>query len=404
MRVFHVWRFGLILRIMRNHRSVITILSLVLLLGLAPAAPAQQPSGRNPANLVLTPPMGWNSWNKFACDVSEKLIRETADAMVSTGMKNAGYYFVNIDDCWQVSRDANGTIVADVERFPGGIKALADYVHSKGLGLGIYTDAGRMTCQRRPGSYEHEEQDIKTYAAWGIDYVKIDWCYAEGLDPEVQYPKFRDAIARSGRSIVFSICNWGVKAPWSWGKKTGNLWRTTGDISDDYDRMSVIGFDQNGLEKFAGPGHWNDPDMLEVGNGKMKPDEYRTHMALWAILAAPLLAGNDLRSMSEETKEILTNQEIIAVDQDPKGEQGHRVWDEGPLEIWVRPLADGSKVAGLFNRGESTLKIVLNLKQIGVGPKANLRDLWEHRDLGSVENSYAADVPKHGVVLLKVSK
>ena len=372
---------------------------------LATCAFAQQArSGSDSAKLALTPPMGWNSWNKFACDVSEQLIRETADAVVSTGMKDAGYQYVNIDDCWQVSRDDAGNIVADAERFPSGIKALADYVHSKGLKLGIYTDAGRMTCQKRPGSYEHEGQDIQTYAAWGIDYVKIDWCYAEGLDPEVQYPKFRDAIARSGRPIVFSICNWGVKAPWTWGPKTGNLWRTTGDISDDYDRMSVIGFGQNGLEKFAGPGHWNDPDMLEVGNGKMKPDEYRTHMALWAILAAPLLAGNDLRRMPEETKAILMNPEIIAVDQDAKGVQGHRVWDEGPLEIWVKPLADGSKAAGLFNRGESSLKITLHFNQIAAESKAKLRDLWEHRDLGSFENTYTADVPKHGVVMLKVTK
>ena len=391
---------------MRIHLHVAKLMLVVLVSALAATTSAlgQAGSSANGARLALTPPMGWNSWNKFGCDVSEKLIREMADAVVSTGMKDAGYQFVNIDDCWQVSRDAAGNIVADAERFPSGIKALADYVHSQGLKLGIYTDAGRMTCQRRPGSYEHEEQDIKTYASWGIDYVKIDWCYAEGLDPEVQYPKFRDAIARSGRPIVFSICNWGVKAPWTWGPKIGNLWRTTGDISDDYDRMSVIGFDQNGLEKSAGPGHWNDPDMLEVGNGKMKPDEYRTHMALWAILAAPLLAGNDIRSMSDETKSILMNREIIAVDQDPKGEQGHRVWDEGPLEIWVKPLADGSKAVGLFNRGESTLQIGLKLNQIGAGPKAKLRDLWEQRDLGSVENSYAADVPKHGVVMLKVSK
>jgi alpha-galactosidase len=389
---------------MRTYLFAVKVIFLVFCPLVTGACAFGQAAGASGSKLALTPPMGWNSWNKFGCDVSEKLIRETADAVVTSGMKDAGYQYVNIDDCWQVNRDASGTIVADAERFPSGIKALADYVHSQGVKLGIYTDAGRMTCQRRPGSYEHEEQDIKTYAAWGIDYVKIDWCYAEGLDPEVQYPKFRDAIARSGRPIVFSICNWGVKAPWSWGPKTGNLWRTTGDISDDYDRMSVIGFGQNGLEKFAGPGHWNDPDMLEVGNGKMNSDEYRTHMALWAILAAPMLAGNDIRTMKDETKDILLNREVIAVDQDPKGEQGHRVWDEGPLEVWVRPLADGSKAAGLFNRGESTLRIVLNLSQIGAGPKAHLRDLWEHRDLGSVENSYTADVPKHGVVLLKVSK
>ena len=399
---FHV--FALYCRIMQTRLFVVKFMFVVIAFAATPQWVFGQAGSAGPGRLALTPPMGWNSWNKFGCDVSEKLIREMADAIVTSGMKDAGYRFVNIDDCWQVKRDANGAIVPDPDRFPNGIKPLADYVHSEGLQLGIYTDAGHMTCQRRPGSFGHEEQDIKTYAAWGIDYVKIDWCYAEGLDPEVQYPKFREAIAHSGRPIVFSICNWGVKAPWTWGPKTGNLWRTTGDISDDYDRMSVIGFQQNGLEKFAGPGHWNDPDMLEVGNGKMNDDEYRTHMALWVILAAPLLAGNDIRSMSPETKAILMNREIIAVDQDSKGEQGRRVWDEGPLEIWAKNLTDGSKAVGLFNRGESTLPIVLNLNQIGAGPKAKLRDLWEQRDLGSVENSYTAEVPKHGVVMLKVTK
>ena len=366
----------------------------------AVAKPANSPSPK----LAQTPPMGWNSWNKFACNVSEQLIRETADAMVSTGMQSAGYQYVNIDDCWQVSRDAQGNIVADATRFPSGIKALAGYVHRKGLKLGVYTDAGTLTCQKRPGSLNHELQDAKTYASWGVDYVKVDWCYSEGLDPEMQYAKFRDALAQAGRPIVFSICNWGVKAPWKWGPATGNLWRTTGDISDNYDRMSVIGFSQNGLEKFAGPGHWNDPDMLEVGNGGMNHDEYRTHMALWALLAAPLLAGDDLRSMTPETKEMLTNAEVLAVDQDAKGVQGHRVWDEGPLEIWVKPLADGSQAVGLFNRGESELIITLDFKTIGVTGPAKLRDLWEHKDLGSPPDSYTAHVPKHGVVMLKVSK
>jgi len=280
--------------------------------------------------------MGWNSWNKFACNVSDALIRETADAMVSSGMKALGYQYVNIDDCWQVSRDPSGVIVADAERFPAGIRGLADYVHSKGLKLGVYTDAGRLTCQKRPGSYDHELQDVNTYADWGVDYVKIDWCHAEGLDPEVQYSKFRDALAQAKRPMVFSICNWGVKAPWTWGPHTGNLWRTTGDISDHYDRMSVIGFSQDGLEKFAGPGHWNDPDMLEVGNGGMKHDEYLTHMSLWALLAAPLLAGNDLRTMNDETKKILTNSEVIAIDQDTLGIQGHRIKQEGAIEVWAK--------------------------------------------------------------------
>jgi alpha-galactosidase len=355
------------------------------------------------AKLAPTPPMGWNSWNKFGCNVSEQLIREMADAMVSSGMKSAGYQYVNIDDCWQVSRDSQGTIVADPKRFPSGIKALADYVHNKGLKLGIYTDAGRLTCQKRPGSYQHELQDARTYAQWGLDYVKVDWCHAEGLDPEVEYAKFRDALAHSGRAIVFSICNWGVNAPWKWGPQTGNLWRTTGDISDSYDRMSVIGFSQNGLEKYAGPGHWNDPDMLEVGNGGMTRDEYLTHMSLWALLAAPLLSGNDLRSMTAETKAILTNPEVIAVDQDSKGVQGHRVWDEGPLEIWVKPLADGSAAVGLFNRGESELKMMLDLKMAGIAGPARVRDLWLHRDLENASETYSAVVPKHGVVLIKLS-
>ena len=362
---------------------------------------AQSASGRS---LAPTPPMGWNSWNKFACNVSEELIHETADSMVSSGMRAAGYQYVNIDDCWQVSRDAQGTIVADPTRFPSGIKALADYVHGKGLKLGVYTDAGTLTCQKRPGSLGHELQDAKTYAAWGVDYVKVDWCHAEGLDPEVQYAKFRDALVQAGRPIVFSICNWGVKAPWTWGPVTGNLWRTTDDISDTWESMSLIGFSQNGLQKFAGPGHWNDPDMLEVGNGGMKPDEYRVHMGLWALLAAPLLAGNDLRSMSPETREMLTNGEIIAVDQDVKGIQGHRLWDEGPLEIWAKSLADGSNAVGLFNRGGSDLKITLDFKMLNISGPAKLRDLWQHKDLGVAQDSYSATVPKHGVLMLKVSK
>ena len=389
-----------------NFRSPLPVFTLLacLLIDTSATLLAPATSAQTSASLAPTPPMGWNSWNKFGCNVSDKLIREMADAVVSSGMQAAGYQYVNIDDCWQVSRDASGTIVADPARFPSGIKALADYVHGRGLKLGIYTDAGTGTCEKRPGSLNHEVQDAKTYASWGIDYVKIDWCNAEGLDPEVQYAKFRDALANSGRPIVFSICNWGVKTPWRWGPATGNLWRTTGDINDTYERMSLIGFGQNGLEKFAGPGHWNDPDMLEVGNGGMKRDEYRTHMALWAILAAPLLAGNDLRNMSSDTKELLLNSEVLAVDQDVKGVQGHRVWEEGPLEIWVKPLADGSHAVGLFNRSESATKMTLDLNSVGAPASAKLRDLLDHKDLGTVQNSYSAEVPKHGVVLLKVSK
>lgn len=357
-----------------------------------------------PSTPAATPPMGWNSWNKFACNVNEQIMKEVADAMVSSGLKAAGYQYVNVDDCWQVGRDADGTIVADPQRFPSGMKALADYVHSKGLKFGLYTDVGKHTCEKRPGSYGYELQDAKTYASWGVDYIKVDWCDSGDLDPEKAYANFRDALAQAGRPIVFSICDWGVKAPWRWGPKTGNLWRTTGDIKDDWDRMTLLGFSQSGLEKFAGPGHWNDPDMLEVGNGGMNGIEYRTHMSLWVLLAAPLLAGNDIRSMSTETKEILTNAEVIAVDQDKRGEQGHRVWQEGLLEIWVKPLSDGSKAVGLFNRTESAMTMTLAPSAIGVQATAKLRDLWQHKDLGTIKGGFSADVPKHGVVLLRVSE
>ncbi|HXM93735.1 MAG TPA: glycoside hydrolase family 27 protein [Candidatus Dormibacteraeota bacterium] len=379
------------------------VLLLCLIATMCPPPGAQASDNPSASQLAKTPPMGWNSWNKFGCDVSEGLIREMTEAVVSSGMQAAGYQFVNIDDCWQVDRDSQGNIIADPARFPSGMKALADYVHSKGLKLGLYTDAGTLTCAKRPGSLNHEVQDAKTYAGWGIDYVKIDWCAAEGLDPEVQYGKFRDALAQSGRPIMFSICNWGVKAPWRWGPHTGNLWRTTGDISDSYASMSLIGFGQNGLEKFAGPGHWNDPDMLEIGNGHMNRDEDRTHMALWALLAAPLLAGNDLRTMTPETKELLTNPEVLAIDQDAKGVQAHRVWQEGPLEIWARPLADGSHAVGLFNSSESPIKMTLDFKTIGAGASAKLRDLLDHKNLGTLQNSYTVEMPKHGVVLVKVS-
>lgn len=381
---------------------LVTVFALATALSAAPAAKPMAKPMAKPA-LGLTPPMGWNSWNKFGCNINDKIVRETADAIVASGMKDAGYVYVNIDDCWQSDRAADGSIVIDAKNFPDGIKPVADYVHSKGLKLGVYTDAGHFTCQHRPGSYDHEKQDIDTYASWGVDYIKIDWCYAEGLDPETQYIKFRDAIATASRPIFFSLCNWGVNAPWRWGAKVGNSWRTTGDISDNWDSMSNIGFSQDGLEKFSGPGHWNDPDMLEVGNGGMNAVEYRTHMSLWAILAAPLLAGNDIRSMKDETRDILLNKEVIAVNQDKLGKQGRRVWHEGPLEIWARPLADGSQAVGLFNRGSGTIKMTLPLGVIGITGAAQLRDLWAHTDIPKVTGSYSTQIPEHGVALYKVT-
>ena len=357
------------------------------------------------AGLAQTPPMGWNSWNHFGCKVTAADVRAAADAIASNGMKAAGYAYVNIDDCWQGQRDADGTIRPN-EKFPD-MKALADYVHSKGLKIGIYTSPGPQTCARYEGSYGHEEQDAQQYADWGFDYLKYDWCSARRVykPSEMQevYRKMHDALQRAGRPIVFSLCQYGYDRVWRWGASVGGqLWRTTEDITDNYDRMSVIGFDQNGLEKFAGPGHWNDPDMLEVGNGKMNQDEYLTHMSLWCILAAPLLAGNDLSKMTPETLAILTNPEVIAVDQDPKGIQGRRVAQEGPLEVWAKPLADGGMAVGLFNRGESENPVTVNFEGIGIKGPAGVRDLWAHKDLGVFQEQFTAQVPRHGVALVKV--
>ncbi len=349
--------------------------------------------------------MGWNSWNHFAEKVNDVIIRAQADAMVTSGMRAAGYVYVNIDDTWEGQRDSRGFIQPNT-KFPD-MKALADYVHSKGMKLGIYSSPGPKTCADFEGSYGHEVQDAQTYAAWEIDYLKYDWCSAEKVfkpsEMPVVYKKMHDALRRAGRPIVYSLCQYGMGRVWSWGASVGgNLWRTTGDIEDNYDRMSVIGFDQNGLEKFAGPGHWNDPDMLEVGNGKMNHDEYQTHMSLWCLLAAPLLAGNDLTKMTAETIALLTNSEVIAVDQDPAGIQGHRVGQEGPLEVWMKPLADGGKAVGLFNRGESPMTVTANVSDLGVSGPVAVRDLWARKDLGTFRGSYSTEVSVHGVVLIKV--
>lgn len=298
-------------------------------------------------SLAQTPPMGWNSWNKFGCDVSEKLMKEMADAMVESGMRDAGYEYIVIDDCWQIGRDSLGNIIPDPERFPNGIKALADYIHSKGLKLGIYSCAGSYTCQGRPGSRGYQFQDARQYAAWGIDYLKYDWCSNEGQNARAAYQTMSDAIKLSGRPIVFSICEWGENEPWKWGKGIGHMWRVTPDIRDCYQCK----FDWGGvgvldiidimadLYPYAGPGHWNDAEMLEVGNGGMSRDEYITHFSMWCMLATPLMAGNDLRKMDVETKEILTNKEVISVNQDKLGEQARRFMDMGEKKsgqsLWI---------------------------------------------------------------------
>ncbi len=386
---------------MRNARTLLP-LSAFLLLTLGAAA-EYRPTP--PSRVALTPPMGWNSWNHFGCNVSEELIRETADAMVSSGMRDVGYQYVVIDDCWQVSRDASGTIVADPQRFPHGIKALADYVHSKGLKFGIYTDAGTKTCQGRPGTLGFEERDAQTYARWGVDYVKEDWCNADGLNAPAQYRKFRAALDRTGRPIVLSICEWGVNQPWDWAPRVGNLWRTTDDIGDNWASM-LSNLDQSAQHSaVARPGAWNDPDMLEIGNGGMTPDEYRAHMSLWAMQAAPLIAGNDLRAMSAETRSILTNPEVIAVDQDSLGAQGTLV-SSGPPErqVWSKPLRDGSRAVVLLNRGTSPDSIRVSFRRAGIHvDSATVRDLWRHANLGRYRGSYTAIVSGHSAVMLKLS-
>ena len=352
--------------------------------------------------------MGWNSWNKFGSHIDDKIVREIADAIVSSGMKDAGYSYVNIDDTWEGKRDAQGNIQSN-EKFPD-MKALADYVHGKGLKIGIYSSPGPLTCAKYEGSYQHEEQDAKTYAAWGFDYLKYDWCSADKVykreEMPAVYKKMSEALKGTGRPIVFSFCQYGLDKVWEWGPSAGaNLWRTTGDIEDNWRSMSRIGFDrQPGLETYAGPGHWNDPDMLEIGNGGMSDIEYRTHMSLWAMLAAPLLAGNDLRQMTDETKAILTNREVIAIDQDPLGKQGYRVSKAANQEIWVKPLSDGSLAVALFNRGDVSALMALNWSDIQLKGKLNVRDLWAHIDRGKIKDEYVAEVPARGTVLIRVSK
>src|SRR5450755_4681470 len=318
--------------------------------------PLTPPAVRDlPGNgLAKTPPMGWNSWNLFAGRIDDKIVREMADAMVSSGLRDAGYIYLNIDDTWEGDRDANGVIHSN-NKFPD-MKALADYVHSKGLKFGIYSGPGPYTCAGYEGSYAHEAQDAKTYAGWGVDYLKYDWCSAGGLYPDsamrAVYQKMADALRATKRPIVYSLCQYGREDVWKWGAEVGgNLWRTTGDINDTYKRMMEIVDTQSAIAKWAGPGHWNDPDMMEVGNGGMTTDEYKTHMSLWSILAAPLLAGNDVRNMTQATKDILLDREVIAIDQDKGGMQGKQVWKSGDQEIWVRDLAAGSKAIGFFNRG-----------------------------------------------------
>jgi len=375
--------------------------------------------------MALTPPMGWNSWNRFGCDVNEQLIRETADAMVSSGMKAAGYQYVVIDDCWQGERDALGFIQPDPGRFPSGMKALADYIHSKGLKFGIYSDAGWKTCGGHPGSRGYEYQDALTYAKWGVDYLKYDWCNTEGLNAEGAYLTMRDALFAAGRPIVFSICEWGDNQPWEWGKDIGHLWRTTGDITAIFDGQEghgtwnswgvsqILDMREN-IRQYAGPDHWNDPDMLEVGNG-MTIAEDRAHFSLWCIQAAPLIAGNDLRDMSSEVIDILTNKELIAIDQDPLGIQGFKYLVKDNWEVWAKPLNKGDLALCFLNRTLEPVKVDLDWKKYPVKDdefhyyylfnenEYKIRDLWLKKEIGTTAKPFSTQIGAHDVIVLRLS-
>jgi alpha-galactosidase len=365
--------------------------------------------------LVRTPPMGWNSWNKFAGRVTDADVRGMADAMVSSGMSKVGYIYINIDDTWEGPRDAAGNITTN-RKFPD-MKALADYVHSKGLKIGIYSSPGPKTCAGYEGTYGHEEQDARQWAAWGFDYVKYDWCSAADIykDEEMRavYQKMGDALLKSGRPIVYSLCQYGRAEVWTWGPKVGgNLWRTTGDISDRWASLDRIGFGQAvpgrltqlDIAPSIKPGAFNDPDMLEIGNGGMTGDEYRLHMSLWSLLAAPLLAGNDLRTMTDEIKSILMNTEVIAIDQDKAVKPARKISEQGTSLVLARPLADNAVAVGLFNRGEDPAQISVSWVSIGLaGKKVRARDLWARKDIPVSGDQFTATVPKHGVVLLKAS-
>ncbi len=368
-------------------------------------------------NLAKTPPMGWNSWNCFGPDINEKLVKEIADAMVSTGMRDAGYKYIVIDDGWQIGRDKKGNIIVNKKKFPSGIKALADYIHSKGLKFGIYSDAGRKTCQGLPGSRGYEYQDARQYASWGVDYLKYDWCYHGKQNSEASYKLMRDALYKAGRPIVFSICEWGTTKPWKWAKDIGHLWRTTEDILDCWDCINdwggmgwtLILDKQVGLEDYSGPGHWNDPDMLEVGNNGLTTKEYRAHFSMWCMLSAPLMAGNDIRKMLEGTRDILMNKEVIALDQDSLGKQAIKFKDFGDYEIWVKRLKGDELAVAFLNKGDNDFHIIVKWKNIlrKFGLSENIykvRDLWKHKSLGTTKTVFDSNLGKHDIILVRLIK
>ena len=348
--------------------------------------------------------MGWNSWNRFGPFVSERLVLETADALIDSGMRDAGYRYVVIDDAWHESvRTDDGDLTENRWAFPRGMRWLADEIHRRGLRFGLYTDAGTRTCQGYPASLGHERRDAARFAAWAVDFMKVDWCHTEGLRGRTTYPTWTEAIRATGRPMVLSICEWARDQPWEWAGSVGHMWRTSGDIADTWSSVMAIVDRQVPLHPFAGPDRWNDPDMLEVGNGGMSDDEYRAHFSLWAILAAPLMAGNDLRDMSPATRAILTAPEVIAVDQDPLGRQGQRVVRTVSTEAWVRELVDGSHAVLLLNRGDAPARVEVTWADLGLSTPRAVRDLWERADLGVRGEGCDASLAPHAAALLRLS-
>ncbi|XP_047093378.1 alpha-galactosidase-like isoform X1 [Lolium rigidum] len=355
--------------------------------------------------LGKTPQMGWNSWNHFYCGVNENIIRETADALVNTGLAKLGYQYVNIDDCWaELNRDYQGNMVPNKQTFPSGIKALADYVHAKGLKLGIYSDAGTQTCSNRmPGSLDHEEQDVKTFTSWGVDYLKYDNCNDAGRSVMDRYTKMSNAMKKYGKNIFFSLCEWGKENPATWAGSMGNSWRTTDDIADNWGSMTSRADQNDKWAAYAGPGGWNDPDMLEVGNGGMTEAEYRSHFSIWALAKAPLLIGCDVRSMNQATKNIISNSEVIAVNQDSLGVQGKKVQSDNGLEVWAGPLSGNRKAVVLWNRQGYQATITAYWSSVGLPASATVtvHDLWAHSSSsagqapGSPEGQISASVAPH---------
>jgi alpha-galactosidase len=377
------------------------VIAVAALLPVVVVTPAQA----LPDGLALAPPMGSINWNTTGCAVDEQIIRDTADIFVAKGLKAAGYQYVNVDDCWaEPQRDADGRMQANKARFPGGIKALADYVHSKGLKFGIYTSAGTLTCAKtQPGALDHEDVDAQTFADWGVDYLKYDNCNNQGRPALERYTKMRDALKKTGRPIVYSLCEWGENKPWEWGADVGHLWRTTGDIKDDWAKMVQILKANAPLAPYAGPGHWNDPDMLEVGNGGMTTEEYRSHFSLWAMMAAPLLIGADLRKVSPENFDVLRTTEVIALDQDRRGAQATVLSNQDGHWVFAKPLAGGDVAVALFNETSAAATIATTAAAAGL-PAAvgySARDLWARHDLQTA-GRISAVVPPHATVLYRV--